>query len=158
MYWALKAPVIALHGHYTTLSPIHSLFFSIHKRALSLSVRPKIHFKSDGLFIVGFIVQCLGKQFHWMSFIHSVHLQHTRKFSVGSGCVSKPHGWAKDPDRISNMPSIRSSWPGERTQRLDNEPLTSNTSKHSCAFRQVLWSCCRMVHLLLFFFHSLIHL
>ena len=84
------------------------------------------------LLTTGFMAQCVWTHTCWeavpLDELHT-HLQHTRKFSTGSGCVSRPRGHSEDPDSISYMPSIPSSWVGERTLRLDNEPVTSNTQK-----------------------------
>ena len=89
------------------------------------------------------------EQFHWMSFIHTFSARGSFQLEAG---VDQSHvDGAEDPDSICNMPSIRSSWVGEHTQRLDNEPVTSNTWKTQlCIWKEALWSFCRTIHLFSF--------
>lgn len=94
------------------------------------------------LLTTGFMAQCVWTH-TWrgavpLDELHT-HLQRTRKCSIGSGCGSRPRGRAEAPDSISNMPSIRSSWVGKHTLRLDNEPVTSNTWKTQlCIWKSAL--------------------
>lgn len=65
--------------------------------------------------------------FHWTSFIHLVHLLHTRKFSAGSWGASTPCGPAEHSDNVIRSPSFPHG--SVHMLCLDKEPVTSNSRK-----------------------------
>lgn len=76
----------------------------------------------------------------WSSYIHTFNALGSFQLEAGVG-PGRPRGRAAVPDSNSSMPSIRSSWVGELTRRLDNEPVTSNTLKTQlCIGETELWS------------------
>lgn len=167
------------HAHSPRL--LHSLILSpftnkpLHISTSALQLNKKLEREKSGqvsadaargmmdLLTMGFMAQCVWTHTCWeavpLDKLHT-HLQHTRKFSIGSVCVSRPRGRSEDPDSISYMPSIPSSWVGERTLRLDNEPVTSNTRKTQlCIWKSALirlfffihWFICKCICSLCFF-------
>lgn len=136
-----------------TNKPVYISMSLLYHNKNSGQARADVAQEMMGLLTTGFMAQCVWTLTWWeavaLDELHT-HLQRTWKFSIGSGCGSRPRGRAEDPDSISNMPSIRSSWVGEHTLRLDNEPVTSNTWKTQlCIWKKVLWSCCRVFFLVI---------